>query len=340
MFLNISNKALAIALLLSGAGKISAMQSIVVGNNNANVSIVKGNVTAVASIVVGNNNKNLKIVGGQTVAGTDSMIKDFTDFLNKQNNTEQEERIINLANQSTITVKNAVGNIEVVGHDGSDVRLIISKLGKTPNDLKNISAQVNTSTNALAITTKYHAPVVNACINYQIFVPKNKECKLDLIALSGAISICDINGSVRILNGSGNVKAENILKNIICEMSSGNVAVTKIGGSAQISTVSGTIRAKEIVGNIEADVTSGNIVLQNDTLNKPCRLTTTSGNIYVSARSVDADLKVSQVTGNFHSDFSVIGNQKNGRIGKGGAALKLSVVAGNIVIANANKSKL
>ncbi len=319
MLLKNTYKVISITLLLSVAGQSHAMIKWLLGNTFAYPN---------GAVIIGDNNVNV-VIDGVAIKNQ-----------NGKPSEQTEERVFDVADQSVITIKNNVGNISITSHEGADTRLIITKRG-AENDLPNVDADINTSSNTLTIVTRYKKPMVQASVNYQLLLPKNKQISLNLSTISGSILARDINGPVRLSSSSGNLEAENIAKNVECTVISGNVTVNHVKGSARMRVSSGTICATEVAGTIDAQAISGNITIHNDILNNACNLRTTSGNIRIKARVIDANLNVQQgFSGSFYSQFKIDGTKKNGTIGNGGAPLNISVISGNIVIEKAHTSKL
>jgi DUF4097 and DUF4098 domain-containing protein YvlB len=121
---------------------------------------------------------------------------------------------------------------------------------------------------------------------------------------------------------------------------SGGVRVVGVRGDVDATSTSGDIRLERIQGSsVRGRTTSGDVIAYIETLTGSGDLSfrSTSGDVTLELPKVlDADLSLSTVSGNMESDYALTLNGRmsrrriEARVGKGGRALDVSTVSGNV----------
>jgi len=135
----------------------------------------------------------------------------------------------------------------------------------------------------------------NVSIAYTIQVPHNTE--VDTNVASGAQTIRDVRGPVKVHAAAGTIRVEKIDRDadlttasgsvtagdmgndVQVSSASGNVTVSNVKGDVRVKAVLGVIRVARPGGRVEGDTTSGEVEIQDATTDVTAH--TVSGRVYV-----------------------------------------------------------
>lgn len=239
-----------------------------------------------------------------------------------------ESKSFSVNTNSRIRIKNSIGGIDVLGHDGMNATLFINKLGATDEDLRHVVADISQTAETLEIETNYLKPVVRALIHYRLLLPKINKFSCSFTNSSGDTSIEEIDGDVYATSMSGKINAQRIIGVTQAKTSSGDMNLDTIKGSVIATTQSGKMKAKGIDGCAQfTSSSSGDMDI--DTVSQLTHIKTASGTLEVKniaatlvAFSSSGDMHISNVAGNF------MGGSTSGRISakgiKGNSAIDTS----------------
>jgi len=133
-------------------------------------------------------------------------------------------------------------------------------------------------------------------INLTVNVPENITLRID--DGSGLIRIENIAGNVDLDDGSGSIKIVNIAGELDIEDGSGDIRVDKIEGNMEIDDGSGEMEAKNIAGDVRIDDGSGSIDMKG--ILGSVSIVDGSGSIYLE--DVQGDVEVSDGSGSINID--------------------------------------
>jgi putative adhesin len=206
----------------------------------------------------------------------------------------------------TFELQNVNGTVEVQGWDRNEVEVHAVKTAKVrESDLERVSIEVNSNPNAVSIATRYpQNEGVEVAVEYTIHVPHN--AKLEHLGT--------VNGTLR---------------------------VAGVDDVEELRTVNGNIEVFGAESTVHARTTNGNVRLElarlqglNETLAE-----TTNGSVVLALpANSQADLEARCLNGNFLSDLplemlsSLKPREVHGRLGHGGAPIKLRTINGIIRI--------
>jgi len=92
-------------------------------------------------------------------------------------------------------------------------------------------------------------------ISYTIHLPH--ETEVDATVASGAQTIRDVRGPVKVQAASGSIRVEKIERGAQLTTASGAVSASDVGGDLQIKTASGSVNASDIKGDVSVIALSG-----------------------------------------------------------------------------------
>ena len=211
-----------------------------------------------------------------------------------------------LAANGRVSLDNINGDVQISGWNRNEVQIDAVKTARDQQRLDNISIDVNTTNNSVAITTHYPEHTNNnpGSVHYTLHVPQNATLeKIDLV-----------NGSLTVQKITGSIDA-----NLV----NGKVHASDLTGEADLATVNGVI---------EADYASLNGV-------RAIKLKSVNGTLELTLpQSPNADVTASSMNGSISTDFPLsvkghfIGKSISGTLGSGGVKIDLDNVNGSIHI--------
>jgi DUF4097 and DUF4098 domain-containing protein YvlB len=206
-----------------------------------------------------------------------------------------------------ISLNNVNGAIHISSWDRNEVQVDAIKRASTKEALDEASVVIDSASGSISIRTKYpeshHKD--SASVEYTLKVPRR--ARLSAVeTVNGPVEVSGVSGDVKISSVNGPVTAQNL------------------AGEARLTTVNGAVKAS-------FDKLEGTPSISLHTVN---------GSIWLSIpEKTNAEFSASTVHGGISSDFGMpmsrhrrIGGSVSGRIGNGGAHIKLNSVNGGIRI--------
>ena len=206
-----------------------------------------------------------------------------------------------------ISLNNVNGAVHISSWDRNEVQVDAIKRASTKEALEEASIVIDSASGSISIRTKYPESKHHkdsASVEYTLKVPRR--ARLSAVeTVNGAVEVSGVTGDVKISSVNGPVTAQNL------------------SGEARLSTVNGAVKAS-------FDKLEGTPSISLHTVN---------GSISLAIpEKANAEFDASTVHGGISSDFGLpmsrhrIGGSVSGRIGNGGAHIKLSSVNGGIHI--------
>jgi DUF4097 and DUF4098 domain-containing protein YvlB len=204
-------------------------------------------------------------------------------------------------------LQNVNGTVEVQGWDRDEVEVRAVKIAKDRDaDLDRVSIEVEARPNSIAVLTRYpQNEGVEVAVEYTVHVPHGARVE----------HLATVNGTLRI-SGVDSVE--------------------------ELRTVNGNIEVYEGGGAVRAHVTNGNVHMElTHVRDKDAMFAeTTNGSVLLALPAdTQADLETRCLNGSFSSELPVSvestlkPREMHGKIGHGGAPIRLHTVNGGIKIA-------
>jgi DUF4097 and DUF4098 domain-containing protein YvlB len=201
-------------------------------------------------------------------------------------------------------LQNVNGGVEVQGWDRDSVEIRAVKTAKEKeSDLERVSIEVDAKPDAISVATHYpQNEGVEVVVEYTVHVPHGARVE----------HIGTVNGTLRIAG---------------------------VDGAEDLHTVNGNIEVYEGGGNVHARTTNGNVHLELVRIQdkKGATAETTNGSVLLAVPpDIQADLEARCLNGNFLSELPVTlegslrPREMHGRLGNGGAPIRLHTVNGGI----------
>ncbi len=209
------------------------------------------------------------------------------------------------ARGGALKIENVNGSVEIRGWDRDEVEIRAVKSAQRSEDLDLVQVEIKSSVNRVEIETFYPADQgVDVSVEYLIRVPRR-------VILENASTV---NGAVRVsgVEGSGELRTVN-----------GDVEVSEAGGGFNARTTNGSIREE----------------LQSYAA-KPLQLETMNGSVLIALpANAGAEIDALSMNGEIRTQKPVLLNGAftrgsfRGKLGAGGAPLRIRTVNGAIEIA-------
>ena len=223
--------------------------------------------------------------------------------------TENFAHTYPLAADGTIHLDNVNGDIDIVAWDKAEVSVEAEKKGRTDEDLKRVTLEIDSSSAKLSIKTKYakkdgwFSGNVNASVRYKLMVPAGVRLQ----------KIDSVNSDITVTGVRGAVDLDTV---------NGSITATGLAADARLDSVNGSLRA-------EFTSLAGVSKVRLDSVNGRASVTLPKG---ASAR-IDAD----SVNGRISVDQQIrLGKARHhslaGEIGSGGPIISLETVNGSIAV--------
>jgi hypothetical protein len=205
-------------------------------------------------------------------------------------------------------IANVNGGVQIEGWDRDAVEVHAVKTAlHEGEDLDSVHIDVEGDGDQLAVNTRYpQGTGVQVTVDYEIHVPYR-------------------------------------LRFMAVQTVNGDVHLQGVSSKGYLDSVNGNIEAVESDGRFSARTTNGDVRLQLKSLpdGDPVSLTTVNGSVVLSLpESANADVRVVNRNGDFHSDFALAtlgayeSSRFRGRLGSGGGEIFMSTVNGGIRLVN------
>ncbi len=193
----------------------------------------------------------------------------------------------------------------------------------------------------------------NVSIAYTIQVPRDTE--VSATVASGAQTIRNVRGPVKVQSASGSVRVEKIERDAQLSTASGSVSATNTKGDIIVNAMSGVIRIAKPGGRIEADTASGEVEIQgaandvqahaasgrvsvqgNPGAKSYWELKTISGTVQLTVpASANLHLSAEATSGEIRTDIPIVVEEQGkhslrAHMGNGGGRVDVHTVSGEI----------
>ena len=206
-----------------------------------------------------------------------------------------------------ISLENVNGNVHIQTWDRDEVKVDAVKRAKKQEHLDEVKIEIDAKPDRIRIKTKY---------------PDSKKQKNNSVTVDYTLTVPRQSNLTKISAVNGGVEIENV------------------GGNVEASSVNGPVTASGLIGEVNLSTVNGALKASFAAIKSAVSLKSVNGNVTVALPAeTDADISVNSVNGGISTDFSLetkkqfpVGHNLDGKLGKGGPAIKLSSVNGAIRI--------
>lgn len=258
-----------------------------------------------------------------------------------------EKKTFAVAGKAEVTLKTFDGSIEVTSWDRPEVGLVIER--RAGSQAEGEALKVTTSQEGNRITVEALKPErevqvgfhVGRSVKFIVSVPTTT----DLVARSGdgAITVTDVRGRLELRSGDGSIKGTGLEGEVTANTGDGSVTLEGVKGNVDVNTGDGSVRVAGAPTALKAHTGDGSVTLDLDegtTVGKDWEVTTGDGSVKIALPAgINAELDASTGDGGISaSDFGLKATGEDrqelrGRLGSGGASLKVRTGDGSITVA-------
>jgi hypothetical protein len=206
----------------------------------------------------------------------------------------------------TFELQNVNGPVEIEGWDKNEIEIHAVKIAKEKeSDIDRVSIDIDAKPNDVAVVTRYpQNEGVEVAVMYTVHVPHSAHIE----------HLATVNGTLK---------------------------VAGVDSVQDLHTVNGNIEVYEGGGSVHAHTTNGNVRLEILRLEreKGMAAETTNGSVLLAVpQDTQADLEARSLNGSFYSELPLSSEmsqrprETRGKLGKGGAPIRLNTVNGGIRI--------
>jgi DUF4097 and DUF4098 domain-containing protein YvlB len=240
---------------------------------------------------------------------------------------------------------NANGRTRVVGEDRSDIEVLVSKSARAESEaaadrlLQEI--RIASAENDDALELEVEIPRRwnrRGVANVEVRLPR--EMKVELTAVNGRVDIEGVRGRVRARSSNGSACISDIVGDIEVHTSNAKVCCSGTCGRLVARSSNGKIEIDDHRGSVDASTSNGLIRASLEEVGKQgVQLATSNGRIILELPDeVDADVDIRIDNGVVRNDRQLerarreSNGRLHGRLGSGGAPIKLRTSNGSIAL--------
>jgi DUF4097 and DUF4098 domain-containing protein YvlB len=246
--------------------------------------------------------------------------------------------------QLTLHVDN--GRVNVTSGAANQVSVTVNTTGwKIPQGVRVIPSQQGNTIEVQVRQNQHWFSFSRGATEVAVTMPSG--ANLDLSTGNGDVTLSSLNGSLRAGTGNGAIHATDLRGSLALRTANGAIEASSLDGSLRAGTGNGTIRAS---GRFDAlDVSSGRgsvdvAVLAGSKMTSSWSIGSGAGHVGVTLpANFSAELDASTGVGHISAKFpvtvstSVVGSTVRGRLGAGGATLRVHSGVGDIAIERASQ---
>lgn len=182
-------------------------------------------------------------------------------------------------------------------------------------------------------------------VKHRILLKIPRQVSLSVNNISGAATIGNIDGPVRVENISGAAKFADVRGPLIVNLVSGPLTVGDVGDQAQLTHISGEVTVGRTVGHLEVSDVSGEVTATIERLDRRgVRVSKVSGTIDLRfTDALNADVVASNIDGDVLLDLPDVSMQNRpvrtmlrARVGTGGSPISITDVSGKVKLSRAS----
>lgn len=259
-----------------------------------------------------------------------------------------------------LEVSNLNGGVEIIAWEKDEVEVNGVMYASTEAKLREMKIETDSQPESLRLkTVRPEGMGCNCGAKYVIRVPK-KIWLSNIVSSNGGLKVEDVDGEARLETSNGSVKLYRHTGKVNVKTSNASIEALSLVGDFSGRTSNGSIKVDGLKGAFEADTSNASIVARIDKLpaGRPLKADSSNGSIElylpdyadqpveadtsnssITLRlpaSANAEVRVSTTNSSISNDFEltttgeISKHRLEGRIGKGGATIRLSTSNGSV----------
>ena len=260
----------------------------------------------------------------------------------------------------TLSIDNFNGSIEIISWEKDEVEVNGTKYAATDDMMRQIKIEADSQPTSLRLRTVRPEPRRGNCgAKYILRVPK-KLALNGIVSSNGSVRIENMEGDARLQSSNGSIRIRGLVGKLDAKTSNSSIEASGITGDFVGRTSNGSIKVDGLQGGFEGSTSNSSIVARIDKMpaGRTLKADSSNGSIDLSLpdykdqpidadtsnssitlrlpASAKADLRASTSNSSISTEFEVATsgniskNRLEGRMGGGGAAVRLSTSNGSV----------
>ena len=260
---------------------------------------------------------------------------------------DEVQRSYQLVPGASVDVSNISGTVAIETSDTSTAEVRVIRTARSRADLAYRNVIVEQQASGLVVRGEFEregSVPRGVQVRHRVLVKIPRQVSLSVKTISGAATIGNIDGPVRVENISGAAQLANVRGPLIVTGVSGPLTVGNVGDKVQLTNISGNLTVGRTVGHLEASSVSGNVTATIERLDQRGVLVRrVSGEIELRfADALNADVVANNVDGDLLLDLPDVSMQGTpgrtklrARVGTGGLPISITEVSGKVKLVRA-----
>ena len=261
--------------------------------------------------------------------------------------SDEIQRSYQLGPGARVDVSAISGSIVIETSDTSMAEVRVVRSARTRADLAYRNVIVEQQGSGLVVrgeSEREDSVPHGVLVKHRVLLKIPRQVSLSVNNISGAATIGNIDGPVRVENISGAAKFADVRGPLIVNLVSGPLTVGDVGDKAQLTHISGEVTVGRTVGHLELSDVSGNVTATIERLDRRgVLIRKVSGTIELRfADAINADVVASNIDGDVLLDLPDVSMQNRpertmlrARVGTGGWPISITNVSGKVRLVGA-----
>ena len=261
--------------------------------------------------------------------------------------TDEIQRSFQLGPGASVDVSSISGSVTIETSDTSTAEVHVVRTARSQADLAYRKVIVEQQASGLVVRGESEpdgAVPRGVQVRHRVTIKIPRQVSLNVHNISGAATIGNIEGPVRVENISGAAQLADVRGPLNANNVSGPLTVGNVGDTVQLKNISGNVKVGRTVGHLELNNVSGNVNTTIERLDRRGVLVRqVSGAIELRfADAVNADVVASDVDGDVLLELPDVSMQSRpartslrARVGTGGWPISITHVSGKVRLVGA-----
>lgn len=261
--------------------------------------------------------------------------------------SDELQRSYQLVPGASVDVSSISGSVVIETSDTSMAEVRVVRTARSRADLayRNVIVEQQASGLVVRGELEREGDVPRGVkVRHRVVLKIPREVNLSVKGISGAATIGNINGPVRVENISGAARLADVHGPLVVTGVSGPLTVGNVGDKVQLTNISGDLTVNRSVGHLELSGVSGNVTATIERLDQRGVLVRrVSGAIELRfADALNADVVANNVDGDLLLDLPDVSMQSTpvrtklrARVGTGGLPISITEVSGKVKLMRA-----
>src|SRR5215213_786008 len=261
--------------------------------------------------------------------------------------SDEIQRSYQLDPGAIVDVSNISGSVAIETSDTSMAEVRIVRTARSRAELAYHNIIVERQASGLVVrgeSDRERTVPRGVQVRHRVLVKIPRQVSLSVHNISGAATIGNIDGPVRVENISGAAQLADVRGPLIVSGVSGPLTVGNVADKVQLTNISGNVTVGRTVGHLELSDVSGNVTATIERLDRRGVLVRkVSGAIELRfADALNADVVASDVDGDLLLDLPDVSRQSTpgrtmlrARVGTGGWPISITKVSGKVRLVGA-----